>query len=108
MSHTLRGQQCQNEKLLSSPKTSLYLLLQERKDAQHAAQLTVQTWIHCAAILLHVRTTAESSDRVPQLIDVLQSVCLSCWITPCIYDCNGIMDTKMHFASASDVLCGSE
>ena len=82
--------------------------IQVSKDAQHAAQLTVQTWIHCAAILLHVRTTAESSDHVPQLIDVLQSVCLSCWITPCIYDCNGIMDTKMHFASASDVLCGSE
>jgi hypothetical protein len=51
--------------------------IQVSKDAQHAAQLTVQTRIHCAAILLHMRTSAESSDHVLQLIDVLQSVCLS-------------------------------
>ncbi len=68
--------------------------IQVSKDVQLAAQLTVQTWIDCAARLLHMRTTAKLSDHVPQLVDVLQSVYLSCSITPCIYDCNGIMDKK--------------
>ena len=42
--------------------------IQVSKDVQHAAQLTVQTWIDCVTRLLHMRTTAKSSDHVPHVV----------------------------------------